>query len=176
VAVRSLRSNRSELALLAVCFAALLLGCQARASSDTTRGTSQPAPSTKPLETASRYQGSPSASAPAPASEAAPSAPPSVAPIPSLVEGRGACDACLEAERAGRYLTPQGVGHYLIGCDDAALRAHCLAASKRSLPQHVQKLASSSNCAEAQKLAEFGNRSGLGSPALQSALASCQTP
>ena len=173
MAVRSLRSYKSELALLAACFAASL-GCQARARADPTPSATQPAASTKPLETASRYLGSPSASAPA--SEAAPSAPPSVAPIPSLLEGRGACDACLEAERAGRYLTPQGVGHYLLGCDDAALRAQCLAATKRSLPPRVKKLASSGNCSEARHLAEFGERNGASSPALRSALASCQNP
>lgn len=182
MAGRSVLSKKSELALLAALLAGPApLGCQTRASTDTalTNGAAQPAASTKPLETAARFLGSPlpsATAAPAPSAEALPSAPPSVAPIPSLIEGHAACDACLEAARAGRYLTPQGVGHYLVGCDDAALRAHCLAATKRSLPAHAKKLASGGNCPEARKLAEFANRSGADSPALHSALASCQNP
>lgn len=174
MAVRSLRSKKSDLALFAAC-CAVALGCQGRTSSDPTRtGTAKPAASAKPFETAARYLGSPSASAAAAlAAEAPPSAQPSVAPIPSLIEGRAACSACLEAERARRYLSPQGVGHYLVGCDDAALRAHCLAATKRSLPAYAKKLASSGNCTEARKLTEFANRSGADSPALRAALANC---
>jgi hypothetical protein len=179
VAVRSLRSTKSDLALLAAC-CAVALRCQARTSSDTAdlNGTAPSVASTRPFQTAERYRGLPQASAadPALAAVAPPSAPPSVAPIPSLIEGRAACSACLEAERAGRYLSPQGVGHYLVGCDDDALRAHCLAASKRSLPGHVQKLASAGDCAGARKLAEFGDRSGASSPALHAAVASCRNP
>jgi hypothetical protein len=96
------------------------------------------------------------------------------APVPSVLLGQAACDACLAAERAGKYLTPQGVSHYLAGCDDDKQHAACLAATKRSLPKHARQLALEGKCDEARALAEFGARTSVSSPALTSAVASCR--
>jgi hypothetical protein len=98
---------------------------------------------------------------------------PAPAGIPSVVVGKAACDACLEAERAGRYLTPQGVGHYLTGCDDDVARKRCLEATRRSLPKNVKQLATQGKCDEARSLVQFGERNGAVSPALRPALGSC---
>jgi hypothetical protein len=117
-----------------------------------------------------RGLGSPQGSAP----QSLPSAQPSPAPIPSVVTGKAACDACFAAERAGRYLTGQGVGHYLAGCDDEQRRAACRAATKLSLPKRAGQLAADRKCDEALALLEFAQRATLGSPALTSAVASCR--
>jgi hypothetical protein len=101
---------------------------------------------------------------------------PSVAPIPSLVEGRAACDACLEAARAERYFTPQGVGHYLVGCRDEPLRQRCLTMTRRSLPASVRVHVSRGQCSQARQLVEFADRNGLGSAALRSTLGACKQP
>ena len=103
----------------------------------------------------------------APAAAPAVEAPSASAPagIPSVVVGRAACEACLEAERAGRYLTPQGVGHYLTGCDDAVATKRCLDATRRSLPKNVKRLAAEGKCDEARSLVQFGERNGALSPA-----------
>ena len=78
--------------------------------------------------------------------------------------------------RAGRYLTPQGVGYYLVGCDDAAARERCLAAAWLSLPKHVKQLVADGKCAEARSLAEFAERKNVSTPALRSSLGACKTP
>ena len=108
-----------------------------------------------------------------PPTAAAPSRSSTPAPIPSLLTGRAACDACLAAEKAGRYLTPQGVGHYLQGCQDEPVRQQCLAATKRSIPRHVRELASQHQCDDARLIAEFADRHGVSSPALRAAIAKC---
>src|SRR5258708_5391231 len=97
------------------------------------------------------------------------------APVPSVLLGQAACDACLTAERAGKYLTPEGVSHYLAGCDDDKQRAACLAATKRSLPKRARQLALEGKCEEARALVEFAARARVGSPALTSAVASCRS-
>jgi hypothetical protein len=82
----------------------------------------------------------------------------------------------MAAERAGRYLTPQGVGHYLMGCADAARRQLCLGAARRSLPSRVRALVASQQCSEARQLVEFADRNGAGSTTLRSSLGACTAP
>ncbi|HWZ87241.1 MAG TPA: hypothetical protein VNW92_00275 [Polyangiaceae bacterium] len=107
----------------------------------------------------------------APAAASTGSAP---APVPSVLMGQAACDACFAAERAGKYLTPQGVSHYLAGCDDDKQRAACLTATKQSLPKRARQLALAGKCEEAHALAEFGERARVSSPGLTAAVASCR--
>src|SRR5258708_4891375 len=97
------------------------------------------------------------------------------APGPSVLLGQAACDACLAAERAGKYLTPEGVSHYLAGCDDDKQRAACLTATKRSLPKRARQLALEGKCEEVHALAELAERMRVSSPALTSAVANCRS-
>ena len=76
--------------------------------------------------------------------------------------------------RAERYLTPEGVGHYLVGCDDDAARERCLAATRLALPKRIKQLVADRNCADARMLAEFADRNNVSSPALRSALGVCK--
>ena len=164
---------------------ALALGCEARPTRESApkRATSA-APGSHP--TGDRYvvrspdqaPSTPSASAVATPSSSSPSSSSSSssspAPIPSLVVGKAACDACLEAEKAGRYLTPSGVGHYLVGCDDNVVRQQCLAATKRSLPVRVRELVVAGKCDDARALVQFAVRENASSPTLSTALGACK--
>jgi hypothetical protein len=135
----------------------------------------------KPVKTSPtvppRLPGMPGGSPPSSAARAAAAPRASTpAPIPSLVVGKAACDACFDAELAGVYLTPQGVGHYLLGCDDDSARKRCAAAATRSLPARVKQLVATGSCPEALALAQLGERKNLSSVALRSAVAPCQAP
>lgn len=171
--------QKSSSACLVACLG-VALGCREAPRADT-----KPAPRAAASELSSpgsRYvsplPSSAVAAAPisAPSSTTTASAAASVAPIPSLIEGQAACDACLVAERDGRYLTPQGVGHYLVGCADEARRQRCLSATRRSLPARVRALVASQQCSEARQLAEFADRHGASSATLRNALSVCTAP
>jgi len=161
---------------------AIALGCEASATpgSEAASAASGSAltPSLLSHPVGERYVGRPLAqpsSPPAASPVAAPSAS-SPAPIPSLVSGKAACDACLEAEKSGRYLTPRGVGHYLVGCDDDVVRKQCLAATKRSIPLRVRELVGLGKCDDARALVQFAVRENAGSPTLGAALGACKLP
>jgi hypothetical protein len=94
-------------------------------------------------------------------------------PVPSIIVGREACEACLAAVEAGQFLTPSGSSHYLAGCDIPDLRQRCLDATRRALPTHVAELVRQHRCTDAKTLVEFAERGGTSSAALHVAARGC---
>lgn len=94
-------------------------------------------------------------------------------PAPSLIPGREACEQCLAAVKAGRFLSEEGSAHFLAGCDVPELRQACLDATRRALPARVTELVRQHRCEDVKTLAEFAARGGVSSPQLVAAVKAC---
>jgi hypothetical protein len=113
------------------------------------------------------------AAAAAPGSALAAPSSSSPTPVPSLIPGREACEACSAAVKAGEFLGPTGSSHYLAGCDIDQLRQRCIDETRRALPVRAAAFARQHRCQEAKALIEFAQRGGTMSAALSNAVRGC---
>jgi len=123
-------------------------------------------PTVAPTPPASSSAAPPDTTPVKPTAQTNPTAKPtSTAPDPA------ACDACIAAARGGNI---QGAAAKYRQCNDPGKKSACSAAVKRSAPDAARNAAFNGKCGQAKAIAAAAGAMGAGSPALNSAVASCK--